>query len=260
MTYLQLGRTGDILNILPACHWHWVQSGKPTRVISDISYVGLFDGCSYIEPIAAPFQDFRAVRDAKLWAYGNGIKDVIVTQVRGHNWQPPQTSESYALDSRMRCEVPDEAWEQPIVFDRRDATREAALLVQTEPREPLVLFAGKGFSSPFKDAQTLRGMLAYSAQGCHVLDISNLKCRRIFDLLALYERAACLVTIDSAPLHLAAAVPRLPVVALISDHNEWAGTKPLPAVNLVAKIRYSEWPARADVLMDAVCSVVAKAA
>ena len=42
-----------------------------------------------------------------------------------------------------------------------------------------------------------------------------MKAERFYDLLALFERAKCLVTVDTAHLHLAYACPTLPVVAII---------------------------------------------
>ncbi len=77
------------------------------------------------------------------------------------------------------------------------------------------LTAFAGVSSPFAGAA---GVLASLLRlGVRVVDVSDVRAHRIYDLLGLFERAAVLVAGDSAPLHLAHAVPSLPVVMLTQD-------------------------------------------
>ena len=74
---------------------------------------------------------------------------------------------------------------------------------------------------------------------------------RIYDLLALYQRAHCLVTIDSAPLHLARACPTLPVIALTNDQPIlWKGSSWQP--NWAWCCRYHDWPERAVEMLGAI--------
>jgi hypothetical protein len=71
----------------------------------------------------------------------------------------------------------------------------------------------------------------------------DMKAERFYDLIGLMEKAVCLVTVDSGPLHLAQAVPTLPVIALITDQiSRWHGSPARP--NHVLRIRYSEFEAR----------------
>lgn len=117
----------------------------------------------------------------------------------------------------------------------------------------MVLFNGKGHSSPFYESDVFLTMLRSALPDVQVIDLANIKAHRLFDLLILYQFAQCLVSIDTATLHLAAACPELSVVALISDrHGEWCGTDPLPAVNLVDSARYSKWTESAERLIESV--------
>jgi hypothetical protein len=74
----------------------------------------------------------------------------------------------------------------------------------------------------------------------HILDISKIRCERFYDLIAYMEIASCLITTDSGPLHLANAVPKLPVIALVTDKPDlWHGSPPQP--NHVLRIRYGDF-------------------
>lgn len=258
MTYLQLGKNGDLTNILPACAWNNKQTGERQKLIVDVAYRGLMEGISYVEPLFSPYQDYRCIEDARRWAYQKDRRqEIVVTQVRGKDWYPEPRSASYALDSRMRCRVPDEAWERPVVFDRRDAQREAELAARLCDGRPLVLVNTKGHSSPFPDQEFLIDLIRSSAGAdVQVLDIGKASAHRLYDLLGLYDRAAALVTVDTATLHLAAATPKLPVIAFISDRgNPWAGTIPLPTVNLLASIRYQQFRSAVGVVAGAIQSL-----
>ena len=72
---------------------------------------------------------------------------------------------------------------------------------------------------------------------CRIVDLCDVRASRIYDLLGLFERASLLITGDTYALHLATAVPRLPVIALVNDNPFLATT---PRCNVVLKLKYSE--------------------
>jgi len=81
--------------------------------------------------------------------------------------------------------------------------------------------------------------------------LDRIKAERIFDLLGFFEKAHCLVACDSAPLHLAQACPKLPVVCLAQDKPTlWHGSAWQP--NHICYIRYSDFPKRAVEMLDAI--------
>jgi hypothetical protein len=105
----------------------------------------------------------------------------------------------------------------PTVFDRRSEQREAALLATfSHYQRPLILVGLESVSSPLKNHAEIYSRICEDFGETHkVINLSKLRCERIYDLLGLFDRAACLVTADTAHLHLARA-SKVPVVALIS--------------------------------------------
>ena len=73
-----------------------------------------------------------------------------------------------------------------------------------------------------------------------LVDLSGITAKRIFDLLGMYDRALCLITSDTATLHLAAA-HEIPFVALQAN----GGGGSIIKGNCISKIRYSEIQSRA---------------
>jgi hypothetical protein len=77
---------------------------------------------------------------------------------------------------------------------------------------------------------------------------------RLYDLLAIYERAALLIAIDSAPLHLAWACRQFPVFALTQDKPSlWHGSSWRP--NHLWYCRYHDWPERAVEMLAAIANM-----
>lgn len=217
-TYVHLGRNGDVINTLPLLHRIAQAEGRPRLVVAE-AYASILDGVSYVEPVVwhGAFEDLReALAWTRTWA-----PDAVNLQVYGRDMPMPRHTASFVLEQWHRAGRVLE-WGAPLVFDRRDATREAELVAQHASDLPLVLVATSGFSSPFAHGPrllaTLRNRLAGKA---HVVDLSAVRCERIYDLLGLFDMAACLVCIDSAHMHLAHG-SKVPVIALCTDgHTPW---------------------------------------
>lgn len=252
-TYIQLARTGDIISLLPmlyALH----QRGEKNKLMVGSEFASVLDGVSWIE---------RVVFHGKATSLAEAVKDAgpdaVSTQVFGSpDDVKAHTFDRAGLNGSQTDSFVKEAWalaghsdlwysQPPLVFDRRDSVREEKLVKEhIQPKKRVVLVALGGKTSPFPYRELALKLLELEfgrRKGWQILDISNLKAERIYDLLALYERAHCLIASDSAPLHLAVACPNLPVVALVNDQpNYWHGSPWRP--NHIWHCRYGDFPKR----------------
>lgn len=254
--YVQLAKLGDQLNLLPLLHKD-AKNGSRCAMMVCKEYISQFEGCSYFDalPFDGPAHDLReAVSQAK------NFGKPICTQVLG----PSEIVEEFTykpagLKSAMTTSYQKEQWRVagrlsdwdeclPLVIDRRNAQGEF-LMQKHMPKgtkRPPVLVHADGISSPFPYKPLLLELLSHC--GYPVIDLGGIKADRIYDLLALYEQAYALVAIDSAPLHLAWACPRLPVLALVNDRPlPWNGSAWRP--NMEWYCRYHDFPDRAPEMM-----------
>lgn len=265
--YLLLGRLGDLVAILPVMREESLLGPKPTMMVAK-EYASLFDGVSYCDciPFDGDYNDLHAAMEK-----AKTIADkVICLQVAG----PPDAVKQYTYDGAgAEHSTTDsfikEQWkfagafgkwkdQPPLIFDRRNPAREAAMFNGTlSGKKKLILVYLDGVSSPFPYKPLCLELLRLKFPKAQIVDLGELKADRFYDFLALYEKAHCLVSSDSAPLHLAyACVKTLPVVALIKDQPIlWHGS-PWRA-NHIAHIRYSDFPHRAMEMLDAIENIKA---
>lgn len=264
--YLQLGRAGDVCNILPLAYAD-AQSGKRSAIMVAKEFGGLLDGCTYVDQIvfdgsmgeldrAIKYADglSKNVKVAQLTGPYDLIKQVVVTR-NGAEYRT--TTESFLKDHWNLCgRLADWKLQIPLVFDNRDSDREAALIKEHIPdkNKKLILVHANGISSPFPHRELLLELLRLKfASRYDILDLSTVKAEKFYDLLGIFEhkRVHCLVAIDSAPLHLAYASKSLPVAALVNDTPSlWHGSVWRP--NHISHIRYREFPARAVEMLEAI--------
>ncbi len=269
-TFLLLGRTGDIIAVLPFLKAEADAGNKPTLVVSE-EFASVLDGVSYVN--VAPFDGgVHLIREAFEWAkerfpevkslqVTGSVKDVEeITYKPAGKARATATSfikEMWSIAGHLKDW--DNVW--PLTFDQRSPDREAKLVDLVKPQKnpkggrprkerPFILVACHGTSSPFPYAGLLMEVLRLKFSG--QFDVVELpQAERIYDLLALYERAHCLVATDSAPLHLARAVPTLPVIALTNDRPIlWNGSPWLPQWAWCS--RYHDWPERALEMLTAI--------
>lgn len=254
--YVQLGRAGDILNILPLLEWEANRTGFRTPIMVAADFAGLLDGVSYAEPIIFPgkFEEIApALREAYAIAIAGGL-DVVCTQIYGVGLYGLETCTSFLRESWAR--VPDApAWgTRPLRFDQRDHSRENAVKAQLLRgwSGEYVVCALSGTSSPFEHGPMLRKLLReyFEPRAVKVVDVSGFIAPRLYDLLGLLEGARALVAIDSGVLHLAAAVPSLQVCAFITrEPSRWHGSAWRPQQR---RFYYDEAP---ECLPEAVASI-----
>lgn len=241
--FTQLGRTGDIINILPLLFREYQKTGiKPILQVA-VEFASILEGVSYVDPLIwyGPWDHpMLAMREARQLS-----PDITLCQIHGANLCNPNRCDSFARESWLSAGA-DVPWGSlPLVFDRRDIRNERDLInpAYFSLAFDVVLVATVGKSSPFPHGKalikTLREKL--NLHKFAVIDLGEVKAKRFFDMLGLYERAHCLVTIDTAHQHLAAACPHLPVVALCTrDPSGWHGSPWRP--QQVARFYYDEFP------------------
>jgi len=232
-----LGRLGDIVNILPVMKHMAEAYQKPYLMISR-EFAGLLDGVSYVYPVPVPFtpgeldkamaeaqQTFTFVHRAQIWAMG---------------MKQDRRTEAYNLESWNQLGFADKFSDPDfrLVFDRRNLEREQRVIEKLNPSgKPAILVAHKGMSSPFDRADLLLARIKQRwGHDYSVVDISGMLLPKPYDLLGLMDAAKCLVTVDTFPLHLAAA-SKVPVVALVNP-APWLRSK--PRCNTIAVFKYDQ--------------------
>ena len=269
--YVLLGKTGDIIGLLPALRLIAIEQSAPVRLMVAKDYADVLEGVSYVEPVIfdGEWMDLKGGVEAA----AKVAPKVIVCQVAGKPDEVRDLAFAPMSGGGRACAITDsflkDSWRlagrwadwrkcPPLVFDKRSVEREAELVAKhVAPKKKwskrrLLLVSLKGESSQFKYSKLLLELLAMKFKDrtrWEVVDISDVHADRIYDLLGLYEVAHMLISTDSAPLHLAAAVPKLPVLALIQDEPEaWNGSPWRPSH--LFHCRYSEFPERAIEMLE----------
>lgn len=229
-----LGRFGDIINALPIAYDLSLKGPKPKFIVSK-EFWTILEGVSYVNPVVwdIPYSSLKIAIN-RLRDQGH---DVYIAQSY-KNPDSRRLTDSYQKESWRTAGYLDKFGKIPLVFDKRSMEREAALIAKYNPQDkPLILFSGSGVSSPFSSGPELLVRIKTVFADCEIVDLSTVTCDRIYDLVGLIESANCLVTIDTAHLHLAAATTT-PVVALVN--NGWYGS--VPCCNAKRIFRYASAP------------------
>lgn len=239
-----LGRYGDIINTLPIAK-KYADYGQRIAWAVTPEYADIFDGVSYVTPVIVKTRlsnVMQAVRELK-----RSCSTVQAWQMYGNTAVGRRRTSSFAMEMWRMAGATDEFMNLPLVFDKRDYNREQVLVqkVLGNKTRPL-LFSGTGTSSPFTQAGACLAAVQQIAKkyDCPVVDISNVKAHRIYDMLGVFEASRGLVVIDSAYLHLTYA-SNTPTFALTSegpskDKSAWYGSQ--PRAQWRAKASYSNWP------------------
>ncbi len=268
--FIQLGRLGDILAILPLLYADFQKTGARQKLMVAQEFSKVLTGCSYIDPIIFD-GDYRDLDRAVFLARGM-TDNVIVTSLHGSTTAVAKHAYGQIkATGRVTSSFQKEAWNLagrlnqwddnlPLVFDARDPEREKRLLDANgilRARKPILLLALGGVTAGFEHADLLRDYVhAKFDKTYRVIDLPMTEDGHCYDLLAVMERAALLITTDSMPLHLAWACRSLPVFALTNDRSPdgklslWHGSPWRP--NHLWYCRYSDWPARAQEMMEVI--------
>lgn len=241
--FVMLGRAGDVINLLPLAKKHFDETGERPGFLVAAEFANILDGVSYVRPMVwrGAWQDcVEAVRVTRTQLHNPVVLDA---SVHGIGFFPIRHTASFDREAWFRAGA-DVPWGRlPLVFDKRDKDREARFVAEVfriygvKEGEPFILTSFSGVSSPFDSPELIWDAL--KSIDMRVIDVSTVRADRIFDLLALFERAAVFIASDSAPMHLAAAVPQLTVVMLTQDAKpSWHRSSWRPSH--AARLFYSE--------------------
>lgn len=233
-----LGRIGDIINFLPILKHINDNYAKPHLVIAR-EFLPLLDGVSYVEPHPVDLANDQLLPAIKLAE--RQFKHVIVGQVWGKSWAQPKLTDSYNKESWRQAGFLNRFNDPTMmpVFDRRNLAREAALFAKLDvPGKPMILVKlDGGVSSPCPQCPTLwEPIRAAFGDNFNLVNLSDVRAERIYDLLTLFDRAAALISVDTSLLHLAAA-SSVPYIAL-TNPAAWLGTS--PRGNCAGRLTYAQ--------------------
>jgi hypothetical protein len=259
--YVNLGRLGDCLNLLPLLYADF-KAGARSAFLTCKDYVDTLKGCSYLDAYSfdgTPDQIDKAMEYAGtlgkqvVCCQTAGPLDLIQKYAYGPAGMPHAKEESFQKTAwKMAGREKDWKLQTPLVFDQRSPEREAALVKGWDSKKRHILVHADGKSSPFPCKELLFTLLRLRfKKGYEIHDLSEVKAERFYDILGLYEKAYVLIAVDSAPLHLAYACPKLPVIAFVNDRpNLWNGSCWRP--NHVLHIRYGDCATRITELLDVI--------
>lgn len=234
--FIQLGRLGDVLNILPLLYHVSTLGRRPVLMVHQ-EFASVTEGLTYCD-VEIISEGSWTELDSATEIAREKYSEVHVCQIHGTH-QSARQAPSFAIDAWTRAGYWGEFGKHPLIL-RRSPEREARLLAAVNPQQPFILVARNGTSSPFEQSEELLSMAR--AHCANVIDLSAIRAENFVDLLALYERADLLITTDTATLHLAEA-SSVPVIALIADSpTRWHGSP--PKGNVALAIRYGEFTAR----------------
>ena len=258
-SFIQLGRHGDLLILFPAFQEIARITGMIPNVLVTSPFHRLFDGISYARPFVVPGNWWEAMPIARRLARQFFGEDPIIPQwwLCTDEKNVPRGTQilqchgtSWAVDVDKWPNFGISEWERtgltrkefmtlPLVFDRRDKAREAALVRNFYPpalrRKPLLLFNFTGTSSPFSFVPEVSRVMSAYRTAFHLVDLGQIRAQRLYDLLGLYDAAAGLITIDTATAHLANG-SRVPTVWYTVEG--WRTS--VPRGNVALEIKYSD--------------------
>ena len=249
--WLQLGKIGDVLSLLPLLSYRAKQQGKPCNLVISEQYSDVVHGLDYINPDIVKFhwQDLEsALKYAK-----RKYHRVWIPQTYGKTIAVQHRQPSWQMDQWSRCGSLHWFGKLPLVLPRpKDAEQIVARHLGTRPA---ILFADKGESSQFESAEYLADKLNSAFGASHqIVRLSTIRLERFTDFVALYDAAACLVVTETSHLHLSKACDR-PIFALATDSPErWHGSAWSSKFKL--HIRYSQFKRRETELMEGIRSVL----
>lgn len=244
--FLQTSKHGDILGILPILHHEWKTTGQKPFFVVSREFSQIVDRLDYIQPVIweGGWDNLRgAIRFAK-----EQFNEVVVLSTFGSDFPIAETKSSFQLDQWARAGYLDKWDTLPLVLPR---PKDAKAIVEKHLQgKPAILFGDHSQSSPFRFKDDLGKLLQDNfGKEYQILRLSELRLPHPLDLLALYDAAKLIVTIDTMHLHLCKA-SKTPAIALLSDvPSRWHGSAHSKHFRLCCV--YADFPKRRDELIEA---------
>jgi len=250
---IELGRYGDIINILPVARLIAERYGRPVFMVNR-EFANVLDGIGYVQPhiVETPHPAINQALDLAKRSY----RHVINAQIWGTAYRLEKKCPAYNLESWRLAGFENQFYDKTLLpeFDQRDLDLEAAIFKKLSDGKPMLLLKMHGaLSAPFKIGVQLEELLRKTFEPQYqVVELSSIKTPHIYDLIGLFDRAVLLVTIDTMTLHLAAASD-IPVVALVNN-DPWVSS--IPRCHCVSKINYAVAEPHPEAVIEAVAEAL----
>lgn len=254
-------KTGDCINCLQPIYAEYKRTNEIQHVMVAEKYASLFSGCSYVKVVKwfGEWHDLKSsiIEAKKLY------EEVITLSTFGKDWPIEKKTPSFALDQIERSKSITESGISGVVFqniskpfDERSKLREYNLCSKIGIDSKTILFADTSESSKFSGIIELQKILYENFTENKIVKLSEIKADFFYDMIGVYDKAACLVSIETSHLHLSASSD-IPVIALVTDRPEiWHGTAYRP--QFVIHCRYSDFDMRKGEIINAILDSIIK--
>lgn len=230
-----LGKSGDILSILPILYAEWKETGRHPSLIVSKDYSALPRCLDWLD-VEEYAGSFDYLGDALKWAKKKGKVDFIPQQHSVGSYPiPSRKHPSFQYDQWDRCGRLHQWGKLPLILPRTGNA-------QKPDEGPYILYADHSQSSPFDHREDLFLELEKTFPSHSIVRCSSMRLPLLLDFLSLMDGAELIVTIDTSFLHLSAATDT-PVICLVTDKpGLWWGSAHHPRMSL--HVRYSDYQSR----------------
>lgn len=254
---IMLGGLGDLLITLPVA-WHYAQQcNVPTPILTSAKLQNVLSGCSYVKSVGYDGAPWRGYREAIEWAKAR-YKTVCPLHVGDAEIRDNPKRTHFCHEQYLHAGVDGRYGEFPLIFDKRNPNREAALVTRIRGKDsrPLFLYNVTGNSSPFSQADRLISALTEKWRPqLHFVNVSSLDLSYFQDLLAVLDVSVGMLSIDTSTIHLMPA-SKTPYIALCNDtKGEWWSS--VPRGNCPLRLGYTETIPALTIIHDVIADMVA---
>lgn len=234
---VSLGKIGDVLSVISRLH-------HGSNLVISKRYATIAQGIPGITPHIYE-GEWDDLEGAIKWAKRK-FKRVLVPQTFGKDIPIRHLTPGFQHDQWLRMGAVEKNGSQPIQIPRpkNDEGLVGRYVAQ-------ILVADHSQSSPFEHREDLWKTINEQFGKTHTITrLSEVKLYDFKDFLCLYDKAECLVSIDTAFLHLS-AFSTVPTIALAADKPQsWHGSSDTGRFRFYC--RYSEYQSRKDELIAAI--------
>lgn len=253
--FVQLGRIGDILNIIPMLrYWSSIAYHEMVPIMLHSDYAHVVSRIGYVRQIewTGDLNDLdEAVEKARMQFH-----NVYTCQLFSKKGINQKVLGHYNLDQWHNCGQHDNFKMYPLEIDQRNYSAEDKWFQKNRQTDkPLICYNLTGVSSPFAHPELVLDLLKREFSDCELWDLNELKTKYYTDQLAALDKCAVLLSIDTSTLHLAQA-SHCRYIALLSDlyGNGWSAThlRRTPTLSM----SYGEVPSRLNEIKAAITDCI----
>lgn len=242
--WVQTGKAGDILCLLPALKIRADYSGEPQNLVVSRQYESVVANLDYIRPVPIDLH-WQDLRGAIQWAKKR-FDSLTVPQLHGDaTFKFDRRRPSFVLDMWDRaghlCDFDQQPLQIPFV---RSAGSKS------------IFFADYSESSPFFFKEDLAALIQKTFPEHQLVRASGIRLKHLRDFLPIMEQSDLIVSVETSFLHLSAACSK-PVIAFVADRPDpWRGTPWQKRFAL--HCRYKDFESRQDEIVAAMNRAVNK--